>query len=78
MTLNDNEFLAAMKVIILALKEAGYDPREQLRGYIETGNVSFITRHGNARKLIQTLDTDQLQAYVSQMTNLQQAREERR
>lgn len=51
-------------VIIQALSEAGYDPYAQLKGYLKTGNVTFITRRNNARKIIQTLDIEFIERYV--------------
>ena len=42
--------------IIRLLEEKGYDPVEQLRGYIELGNIEYITRHGRARDKIKGID----------------------
>ena len=48
----DNEFMAAMSEVYMALQEAGYDPFDQLTGYVRTGNDQYITRHHNARKTV--------------------------
>ena len=50
--------------IVAAMRQAGYDPYAQLRGYLITGNAAYITRSGNARELIHSVDTWQLQIYL--------------
>lgn len=35
-----------------ALKEKGYNPINQLVGYLLSGDPAYITSHGNARSLI--------------------------
>lgn len=44
---SDN-FETIMKEIIIVLKQAGYDPREQIYGYIQSGKLQYITRHNDA------------------------------
>ena len=53
--------------IVAALRQAGYEPFSQLRGYLITGNAAYITRRGNARELIRSVDLWQLQMYLQQM-----------
>ena len=45
-----------------ALKEKGYDPINQLVGYIISEDPTYITNHNNARALIRKLDRDELLA----------------
>lgn len=52
--------------IIAALRQAGYDPYSQLQGYLITGNAAYITRTGNARDLIRSVDICELQMYLQQ------------
>ena len=52
--------------IVSAMRQAGYDPICQLQGYLITGNVAYITRSGNARELIRSVDLWQLQMYLQQ------------
>ncbi len=52
-------------IVINALKEAGYNPYDQLYGYITTGEITYITRQGNARKIIEGLDKNELREYVT-------------
>ena len=43
-----------------ALKEKGYDPINQIVGYILSEDPTYITNHNNARSLICRLDRDEL------------------
>ena len=43
-----------------ALKEKGYDPVNQIVGYILSEDPTYITNYNNARTLIRKLDRDEL------------------
>ena len=43
-----------------ALKEKGYNPLNQIVGYILSEDPTYITNHNNARALIRKLDRDEL------------------
>lgn len=43
-----------------ALKEKGYDPINQIVGYILSEDPTYITNHNNARTLIRKIDRDEL------------------
>ncbi|WP_434087768.1 IreB family regulatory phosphoprotein [Caloranaerobacter azorensis] len=43
-----------------ALKEKGYNPINQMVGYILSGDPTYITSHKNARTLIRKLERDEL------------------
>lgn len=43
-----------------ALKEKGYNPINQLVGYLLSGDPAYITSHNNARSLIRRLERDEL------------------
>jgi len=58
------DFEKQIAVVVSALSNAGYDPYAQLTGYLQTGDETFITRNGNARELIKTLDRDKVERYV--------------
>ncbi|MDQ7857572.1 MAG: IreB family regulatory phosphoprotein [Armatimonadota bacterium] len=38
------------------LEERGYDPVEQIVGYLLSGDPTYITSHGDARKAIRQVD----------------------
>ena len=53
-----------------ALKEKGYNPVNQLVGYIMSGDPTYITSHNGARSLIMKIERDELveellAAYIS-------------
>ena len=43
-----------------ALKEKGYNPINQIVGYILSGDPAYITSYKNARSLIRSLERDEL------------------
>lgn len=43
-----------------ALKEKGYNPINQLVGYLLSGDPAYITNHNNARSMIRKLERDEL------------------
>ena len=43
-----------------ALAEKGYNPVNQIGGYIMSGDPTFITSHKNARSLIMKVERDEL------------------
>lgn len=43
-----------------SLIEKGYNPINQLVGYLLSGDPAYITSHGNARNLIRRLERDEL------------------
>ena len=65
--MTEQEFTKTMEHIVLSLKQNGYDPYEQLTGYITTGELHYITRNGNARELIGGLDMLKVKSYVLRM-----------
>ena len=42
-----------------ALKEKGYNPINQMVGYLLSGDPAYITNHNNARTLIRKLERDE-------------------
>ncbi len=43
-----------------SLKEKGYNPVNQIVGYILSEDPTYITNHNNARALIRKIDRDEL------------------
>lgn len=43
-----------------SLKEKGYNPINQMVGYIISGDPTYITSHNNARALISKLERDDI------------------
>ena len=49
-----------LKQVYEALKEKGYNPINQIVGYILSGDPTYITSYNDARNLIRQLDRDEL------------------
>ena len=65
--MSSQEFIKTMEYIIQAMREKGYDPYQQLKGYLLENEPGYITRYKDARTLIQTLDMDQVKRFVREM-----------
>lgn len=62
-----NEFDKTIVEIIDLIKEAGFNPYSQLYGYVKKGKPEYITRNGNAREKIKSLNWLELKEYVEHM-----------
>ena len=49
-----------LKDVYQALVEKGYNPINQIVGYILSGDPTYITSHKNARNLIRLVERDEL------------------
>ena len=49
-----------LKEVYSALEEKGYNPINQIVGYILSGDPTYITRHKGARNLIRKIERDEL------------------
>lgn len=49
-----------LKEVYEALKEKGYNPINQIVGYIMSGDPTYITSHKNARSLIMKVERDEI------------------
>ena len=56
----DMEIKQAVLQVYRALEEKGYNPINQLVGYILSEDPTYITTHNNARGLIRHIDRDEL------------------
>ena len=56
----DNEMKEILTTVYQALHEKGYNPINQLVGYILSEDPTYITTYNNARSLIRRLDRDEL------------------
>jgi uncharacterized protein (UPF0297 family) len=70
----EEETVSASEVlteVYSALNEKGYNPINQIVGYLISGDPAYIPRHNNARSLIRKLERDELieelvRAYLKQ------------
>lgn len=49
-----------LQVVYQSLREKGYNPLNQIVGYIMSGDPTYITSHNNARSLIRKVERDEL------------------
>ena len=61
-TVQDKKMEAAdvLEQVYIALTEKGYNPVNQIVGYILSEDPTYITTHNNARSLIRRVDRDEL------------------
>lgn len=57
---NTNKTRDIIFTVYEALKEKGYDPINQIIGYILSGDPTYITSHKDARSLIRKIERDEL------------------
>ena len=55
-----DEIKAILSTVYNALQEKGYNPINQIVGYILSEDPTYITNYNNARALIRKLDRDEL------------------
>lgn len=56
----DEEIRAILSSVYNSLREKGYNPINQIVGYILSEDPTYITNHNNARTLIRKIDRDEL------------------
>lgn len=57
---NAEETKKILALVYQALNEKGYNPINQLVGYILSGDPTYITSHKSARSMIRDLERDEL------------------
>ena len=56
----DESIRVILTTVYKALEEKGYNPLNQIVGYILSEDPTYITTHNNARNLIRKIDRDHL------------------
>lgn len=57
---NNERVQEILKDVYQALEEKGYNPINQIVGYILSGDPTYITSHNDARNLIRQIERDEL------------------
>lgn len=62
----------AIRKACAAMEEKGYNPINQLVGYLLSGDPAYITSHNDARSMIRKIERDELleefvRSYLAQM-----------
>jgi len=56
----EREMKQILTAVYDALREKGYNPINQIVGYLLSEDPTYITTHNNARSLIRKIDRDEL------------------
>ncbi len=69
---DDNAAERAIRKACEAMEEKGYNPINQLVGYLLSGDPAYITSHNDARSTIRKIERDELleefvRSYLAQM-----------
>ena len=57
---NNIKYKEVLKEVYKALEEKGYNPVNQIVGYILSGDPTYITSHNDARNIIRKVERDEL------------------
>ena len=57
---SNKEMKRVLQTVYDALKENGYNPINQIVGYLLSKDPTYITNYNNARSLIRKIDRDEL------------------
>ena len=66
---------AVIREAAAAMREKGYNPINQLVGFLLSGDPAYVTSHNDARNKIRALERDEVleelvRAYLANMSNL--------
>ncbi|MFM1515000.1 IreB family regulatory phosphoprotein [Helcococcus ovis] len=56
----EDKTVEILKKVYVSLKDKGYDPANQIIGYILSGDPTYITSYNDARKIIKQIDRNEL------------------
>ena len=62
----ENPVRGILRLVCDALREKGYNPVDQIVGYLASGDPIYITSHNGARNLLTRLDKDEI---LEEITN---------
>ena len=56
----ENKSANVIRKVCQAMEEKGYNPINQLVGYLLSGDPAYVTSHNDARSMIRQLERDEL------------------
>lgn len=62
--MEEKAYLDILDEIAASMREAGYDPKAQLTGYLQNGDDTYITRRDDARAKIKLVEKAQIRRYI--------------
>ena len=71
---DENKAQNVIRKVCEAMQDKGYNPINQLVGYLLSGDPAYITSHNDARNMIRKLERDELleelvRAYIDTMNS---------
>ncbi|MBQ7515476.1 MAG: IreB family regulatory phosphoprotein [Schwartzia sp.] len=57
---DENKARTVIRKVCAAMEEKGYNPINQLVGYLLSGDPAYVTSHNDARNMIRKLERDEL------------------
>jgi len=57
---DENKARTVIQKVCAAMEEKGYNPINQLVGYLLSGDPAYVTSHNDARNMIRKLERDEL------------------
>lgn len=63
--MEDNQKI--LEYIVKCIEETGSNPRDQIKGYLSSGDERYITRNGDARRLIKSIDMAVMEEYIMEL-----------
>lgn len=58
--LNQHTVRETLEIVYNALEEKGYDPINQIVGYLLSGDPAYVPRHNDARNLMRRHERDEI------------------
>lgn len=62
--MNKTDERTLLEQIVKIMQSAGYNPKRQIRRYLDERDSTYITRTGNARELIKFISAETLREYL--------------
>lgn len=63
-TFEDIEINNALNLAFSAMKQKGYEPINQLSGYLMSEDSCYVTPHNNARKTLTSIDREEIIKHI--------------
>ena len=61
---NDKDIYEILKEVVTIIENKGYNPTNQLMGYIKTGDPVFIPRDNHCREKIRMIEMDDILEFL--------------
>lgn len=62
--IKNEDIESILKIVYESLKDKGYEPYDQIIGYLLSGDPSYIPRYNNSRNLLKEKSRDEILAFL--------------